>query len=80
MSIGSASGYVGDDSALMIPSQANMGELDEAWAAALSEAEHRARLAGRKDVAEYLVAQEFQRPSSQSGSRLAGRRIYKAGG
>ncbi|HEU0253606.1 MAG TPA: hypothetical protein VFR12_11285 [Pyrinomonadaceae bacterium] len=31
-----------------------MGELDEAWAAALSEAEHRARLAGRKDVAEYL--------------------------
>ena len=38
----------------MIPSQAKMGELDEAWAAALSEAEHRARLAGRKDVAEYL--------------------------
>jgi hypothetical protein len=31
-----------------------MGELDEAWAAALSEAEHRARLAGQKDVAEYL--------------------------
>ena len=31
-----------------------MSELDEAWAAALSEAEHRARLAGRKDVAEYL--------------------------
>ena len=45
---------VGDDSALMIPSQAKMGELDEAWAAALSEAEHRARLAGRKDIAEYL--------------------------
>lgn len=38
----------------MIPSQADMGELDEAWAAALSEAEQRARLAGRKDVAEYL--------------------------
>ena len=38
----------------MIPSQAKMGELDEAWAAALSEAEQRARLAGRKDVAEYL--------------------------
>ena len=38
----------------MIPSQAEMGELDEAWAAALSEAEHRARLAGRRDVAEYL--------------------------
>ena len=52
--LGSASGCVGDDSALMIPSQAKMGELDEAWAAALSEAEHRARLAGRKDVAEYL--------------------------
>ena len=32
-----------------------MGELDEAWAAALSEAEHRARLAGRRDVAEYLA-------------------------
>lgn len=31
-----------------------MGELDEAWAAALSEAERRARLAGRKDVSEYL--------------------------
>ena len=50
----SASGCVGDNSALMIPSQANMGELDEAWAAALSEAEQKARLAGRKDVAEYL--------------------------
>jgi hypothetical protein len=31
-----------------------MGELDEAWAAALSEAEQKARLAGRKDIAEYL--------------------------
>ena len=31
-----------------------MGELDEAWAAALSEAERRARLAGHADVAEYL--------------------------
>lgn len=31
-----------------------MSELDEAWAAALSEAERRARLAGRRDVAEYL--------------------------
>lgn len=31
-----------------------MSELDEAWAAALSEAEHRARLAGRADVIEYL--------------------------
>jgi hypothetical protein len=32
-----------------------MSELDEAWAAALSEAERRAKLAGRKDVAEYLL-------------------------
>ena len=32
-----------------------MGELDEAWAAALSEAEQRARLAGRREVAEYLA-------------------------
>ena len=32
-----------------------MGELDEAWAAALSEAEQRARLAGRRDVTEYLA-------------------------
>ena len=32
-----------------------MGELDEAWAAALSEAERRARLAGRAEVAEYLL-------------------------
>jgi len=31
-----------------------MSELDEAWAAALSEAERKARLAGRGDVAEYL--------------------------
>jgi hypothetical protein len=31
-----------------------MSELEEAWAAALSEAEQKARLAGRKDVAEYL--------------------------
>jgi hypothetical protein len=45
---------VGDDSALMIPSQAEMGELDEAWAAVLSEAEQRARLAGRKDIADYI--------------------------
>ena len=38
----------------MIPSQAEMGELDEAWAAALSEAEQKARLAGRRDLADYL--------------------------
>ena len=32
-----------------------MSELDEAWAAALSEAERRARLAGRDEVAAYLA-------------------------
>jgi len=32
----------------------NMSELDEAWAAALSDAEQKARLAGRGDVADYL--------------------------
>ena len=31
-----------------------MSELDEAWAVALAQAEQKARLAGRKDVAEYL--------------------------
>jgi hypothetical protein len=31
-----------------------MSELDEAWAAALSEAELKARQAGRKDIADYL--------------------------
>lgn len=31
-----------------------MSELDEAWAAALLEAERQARLAGRKDIADYL--------------------------
>ena len=31
-----------------------MSELDEAWAVALLEAERHARLAGRKDIAEYL--------------------------
>jgi hypothetical protein len=31
-----------------------MSELDEAWAAALFEAERQARLAGRKDIADYL--------------------------
>src|ERR1044072_9958700 len=31
-----------------------MSEIDEAWAAALSEAERKARLAGRADVADYL--------------------------
>ena len=32
-----------------------MSELDEAWAFALAEAEARARMAGRKDLAEYLT-------------------------
>ena len=32
-----------------------MSELDEAWAAALSDAEHKARLSGRGDVADYLA-------------------------
>lgn len=32
----------------------NMSELDEAWAAALSEAEQKARLSGRGDIADYL--------------------------
>src|SRR5678816_4179190 len=31
-----------------------MSELDEAWPAALSEAEQRARQAGRGDIADYL--------------------------
>jgi len=31
-----------------------VSELDEAWAVALAEAEQKARLAGRKDVTEYL--------------------------
>src|SRR5829696_8394694 len=38
----------------MIPSATNMSDLDEAWAAVLSEAERRARVAGRGDIAEYL--------------------------
>lgn len=32
-----------------------MSELDEAWALALAEAEQKARLAGRRDVADYLA-------------------------
>jgi hypothetical protein len=32
-----------------------MSELDEAWAVALSDAEQKARLAGRTDVADYLA-------------------------
>lgn len=33
----------------------SVGELDEAWELAVAEAEMRARIAGRKDVAEYLA-------------------------
>ena len=32
-----------------------MSELDEAWAIALAEAEQKARLAGRRDLADYLA-------------------------
>ncbi|HJU91425.1 MAG TPA: hypothetical protein VJ656_00710 [Pyrinomonadaceae bacterium] len=44
-----------------------MGELDEAWAAALSEAEQRARLAGRKDVTEYLALRNSNDLLRQAG-------------
>ncbi len=39
----------------MIHRQSNLSELDEAWAFALSEAESRARQAGRGDIAKYLA-------------------------
>ena len=32
-----------------------MSELDEAWAAALAEAEQRARASGRQDIADYIA-------------------------
>jgi hypothetical protein len=44
-----------------------MSELDEAWAAALSEAERRARLAGRADVAEYLLLKNSNDLLRQAG-------------
>jgi hypothetical protein len=44
-----------------------MSELDEAWAAALSEAEHKARLAGRRDVAEYLALKNSNDLLRQAG-------------
>src|SRR5215217_2088115 len=44
-----------------------MSELDETWAAALSEAEHRARLAGRKDVLEYLSLKNSNDMLRQAG-------------
>jgi hypothetical protein len=37
------------------PLQKKVGELDEAWAAALAEAEAQARAAGRADITEYLA-------------------------
>ena len=58
---------VGDDSALMIPSQAEMGELDEAWAAALSEAEQKARLSRAQGRRRVSVVEETERPHSQGG-------------
>ena len=58
----------------MIPSaKTNMSELDEAWAAALSEAERRARLAGRKDVAEYLSLKNSNDLLRKAGVELAAR-------
>jgi hypothetical protein len=44
-----------------------MSELDEAWAAALSEAARRARLAGRADVAEYLLLKNSNDLLRQAG-------------
>ena len=38
-----------------ISSESILSELDEAWALALAEAEQRARLSGRADIAEYLA-------------------------
>lgn len=44
-----------------------MSELDEAWAVALSEAEQKARLAGRGDVAEYLALRNSNDLLRQAG-------------
>jgi hypothetical protein len=44
-----------------------MSELDEAWAAVLSEAERRARLAGRTDIADYLWLKNSNDLLRQSG-------------
>jgi hypothetical protein len=44
-----------------------MSELDEAWAAALSEAERKARLAGRGDVANYLALKNSNDLLRQAG-------------
>src|ERR1041384_1891747 len=44
-----------------------MSELDEAWAAVLYEAERRARLAGRTDIADYLWLKNSNDLLRQSG-------------
>lgn len=44
-----------------------MSELDEAWAAALRDAEQKARLAGRRDVAEYLALKNSNDLLRQAG-------------
>ena len=45
-----------------------MSELDEAWALALAEAEQRARLSGRTDVAEYLARRHSNDPLRKTGT------------
>ena len=49
-----------------------MSELDEAWAAALSEAEQKARLVRARGPRRLPRFAEFQRPVAQSRNRLAG--------
>ncbi|HSE34355.1 MAG TPA: hypothetical protein VLA93_22470 [Pyrinomonadaceae bacterium] len=44
-----------------------MSELDEAWAAALRDAEQKARLAGRRDIAEYLALKNSNDLLRQAG-------------
>ena len=44
-----------------------MSELDEAWALALAEAEKRARVAGRNDLAEYLALRHSNDLVRQTG-------------
>jgi hypothetical protein len=44
-----------------------MSELDAAWALALAEAERRARLAGKRDVAEYLALRNSNDLLRQTG-------------
>jgi len=44
-----------------------LGELDEAWAAALAEAEQRARAAGRGDIVDYLALRNSNDLLRQTG-------------